>query len=137
MKCQEFRRLYKPFVEDLQWDIKSKKYGQWIGHLNACTKCCDWYQLKQVESWGADPSKYPCVHVAYHSAMHCDQHKDAWECVDTALACIDNVFGIPVRDGGPSFIEIKYCPWCGIELPGVKPPRGRSTRVRERCAVEL
>ena len=26
-------------------------------------------------------------------------------------------FGIDVLDGGTSFIEIKYCPWCGSKLP--------------------
>ena len=26
-------------------------------------------------------------------------------------------FGIPVIDGGSSFIEICFCPWCGQKLP--------------------
>ena len=26
-------------------------------------------------------------------------------------------YGIIVNDGGHSFIIIKYCPWCGKELP--------------------
>ena len=26
-------------------------------------------------------------------------------------------YGIPVHDGGTSFILIEYCPWCGKELP--------------------
>lgn len=25
-------------------------------------------------------------------------------------------FGIPVRDGGNSYIQIDYCPWCGVEI---------------------
>ncbi len=27
-------------------------------------------------------------------------------------------YGIPVLDGGSSFIFIRYCPWCGTFLPG-------------------
>jgi len=26
-------------------------------------------------------------------------------------------YGIRYLDGGSSFQEIKYCPWCGVELP--------------------
>ncbi|KIL45088.1 DUF6980 family protein [Jeotgalibacillus soli] len=26
-------------------------------------------------------------------------------------------YGIIVHDGGTSFIEISYCPWCGTKLP--------------------
>jgi hypothetical protein len=26
-------------------------------------------------------------------------------------------YGIPIIDGGTSFIEILYCPWCGQQLP--------------------
>ena len=25
-------------------------------------------------------------------------------------------YGVPIRDGGSSFLIIKYCPWCGKEL---------------------
>jgi len=26
-------------------------------------------------------------------------------------------WGIPILDGGSSFVEICYCPWCGRKLP--------------------
>lgn len=117
MRCNEFRDLYEPFMESFTGEVlRSKRYGRWVDHMNACEDCGDWYQLKQVESWGADVSQYPCVHVAYNSVMHCTQHDNAWECPDTALVRVGDVFGIPVRDGGPSFLQIKHCPWCGIRL---------------------
>ena len=25
-------------------------------------------------------------------------------------------YGIPIHDGGNSFIKIEYCPWCGTNL---------------------
>jgi hypothetical protein len=25
-------------------------------------------------------------------------------------------YGIPIHDGGSSFIEIEFCPWCGTKL---------------------
>jgi hypothetical protein len=29
-------------------------------------------------------------------------------------------YGIPVRDGGHSYVCIDYCPWCGMQLPNSK-----------------
>lgn len=26
-------------------------------------------------------------------------------------------YGIPILDGGSSFLQISFCPWCGKELP--------------------
>jgi hypothetical protein len=28
----------------------------------------------------------------------------------------DGNFGIPVRDGGSSYIKIDFCPWCGTKI---------------------
>jgi len=40
------------------------------------------------------------------------------DCPDATLIRIQSKgkFGIPVRDGGSSFIAIDYCPWCGMKL---------------------
>ncbi len=43
----------------------------------------------------------------------CQQHESPWDC-DTLLiqtSCGD--IGIPIRDGGSSYVVIKFCPWCG------------------------
>lgn len=29
-------------------------------------------------------------------------------------------YGLPIQDGGTSFIKIKHCPWCGVKLPESK-----------------
>ena len=26
-------------------------------------------------------------------------------------------YGLPIHDGGSSFLQINYCPWCGTALP--------------------
>lgn len=26
-------------------------------------------------------------------------------------------YGVPIRDGGSSYLVILYCPWCGTKLP--------------------
>jgi len=30
-------------------------------------------------------------------------------------------YGIPVFDGGTSYITLDFCPWCGTKLPKNKP----------------
>lgn len=32
----------------------------------------------------------------------------------------NGTYGIPIHDGGTSVIVIKYCPWCGQQLPKPK-----------------
>ena len=49
----------------------------------------------------------------------CDQHEEPFECAD-ALMIYNPVFdeyGIPVHDGGASYVLISHCPWCGGRLP--------------------
>ncbi len=29
---------------------------------------------------------------------------------------VQNLYGIPIHDGGSSFVKIKFCPWCGENL---------------------
>ena len=63
-------------------------------------------------------SDYPCIHMAHKSTLFCDNHHDVMDCPDVAvIRKSDGTFGIPIRDGGSSSYEIKYCPWCGMSLP--------------------
>jgi hypothetical protein len=49
----------------------------------------------------------------------CEQHADPWDCPDTALVYHEPFaeYGIPIRDGGMSYLRIDHCPWCGARLP--------------------
>ena len=54
----------------------------------------------------------------------CDEHDDPHECTDYVIAQFGDKIGIPIRDGGSSFSEIKFCPWCGNSiLPFLNPPQ--------------
>ena len=118
LEHEAFRALYPDFtafpLDQRTWG--SDEYMEWSEHLHECSECGDWYQLMQVEERGVDVSAFPCVHVAYYSTTPCDVHADAWECPDMTLVKTGRGFGIPVRDGGSSSIEIQFCPWCGTKL---------------------
>lgn len=61
------------------------------------TACCDWMQIRL--DW------------------YCDVHTDPFDCADAVLIRLrDGRYGLPVRDGGSSFITISFCPGCGTDL---------------------
>ena len=53
----------------------------------------------------------------------CEQHACPHDCPDVLVVYkpIFDEFGMPIRDGGSSSMNIRYCPWCGTMLP--KPKR--------------
>ena len=42
-------------------------------------------------------------------------------------------YGVPIRDGGSSFLQMEYCPWCGKKLPGSL--REEFFRILERSGI--
>lgn len=63
--------------------------------------------------------RFCCEEMGLSVRLECDQHRDPFECADVALVYneIFDEYGIPVRDGGASYLLISHCPWCGATLP--------------------
>ena len=118
MKCEDYRRLHSEFTSfPLSREVyESKEYEAWQDHGFDCEECELWSTEQQVITRGYDPSEFPCIHIAYYSTMECDEHKDPWECPDMIIVKTKEGYGIPIRDGGSSFININNYPWCGIKL---------------------
>lgn len=83
--------------------------------------------------------KHCCRDFAYHVdswcwtqriPLHVDKEEvmprkhDKYECPDCILISSGDGYGIPIHDGGSSFIVIKFCPWCGSALSGKSKPKG-------------
>lgn len=62
----------------------------------------------------------PCC-TAMRAALRfeCEQHADPFECADSLIVYNEIVdeYGLPVHDGGPTYVLIAHCPWCGTKLP--------------------
>lgn len=121
MTCASFRTAYAAAAT-------SSENGN--AHLHSCSACRAWYEGEQARACGIDPARHPCAHIAYRIAWSCKPHEDPWECPDATLVYSPRFdeYGIPVRDGGQSYVHISHCPWCGIRLPESK---------RERWIAEL
>ena len=64
------------------------------------------------------PPPVCCDRMEFDLAQACDQHPDRFDCPDALIVRKpDGACGLIVHDGGGSFIQIAYCPWCGAELP--------------------
>ena len=61
---------------------------------------------------------YCCEYLKYHIEFKCDIHKDDFECPDKIIIKSEKnkEYGIPIHDGGSSYIKIKFCPFCGEKL---------------------
>jgi hypothetical protein len=59
-----------------------------------------------------------------HLQWECDQHTDPDDCPDCIVRFYSNgQYGIPIHDGGGSYIRIAYCPWCGASLKAFSLPK--------------
>ncbi|MCC9602070.1 hypothetical protein LOC67_16020 [Stieleria sp. JC731] len=121
MNCEKFRAL----SERIDAKDISEEISEWVSHQNSCTECGDWALAKKIRQRGFDPDDFSCVHLANYATMTCEQHPQPLECPDILVAYIATFdeYVLPVRDGGPSYIAIKHCPWCGVRVPESKRSR--------------
>jgi len=64
---------------------------------------------------------YCCDRMKFDLEQVCDQHPDRFDCPDNLVARVRGGFGLIVRNGADGLIEIRFCPWCGTELPPIQP----------------
>jgi hypothetical protein len=63
------------------------------------------------------PVAYCCPAMRKHVEYRCPDHPDPYDCPDNVIVRTkDGYFGLPIHDGGGSFIAIGFCPWCGAKL---------------------
>jgi hypothetical protein len=60
-----------------------------------------------------------CDDMRERLAHRCAQHENPFDCPDNLVFCSPKFseYGLIVHDGGPSYIRIAFCPWCGARLP--------------------
>lgn len=78
-----------------------------------------WMPLAAPWEPPSDEVKLCCEAMASALAFDCDQHEDPFACADTLVVYNEvlDEYGLPVHDGGLSYVLIAYCPWCAARLP--------------------
>ncbi len=64
-------------------------------------------------------AEFCCEAMRDALVFDCEQHADPFECPDSLVIYIEvfDEYGLIVHDGGPSYVLIVHCPWCGAKLP--------------------
>lgn len=62
--------------------------------------------------------KYCCKKMGEQIAWECKDHPDLSDCPDALIVRSEKygIFGLRIHDGGSSYVEIAFCPWCGSKL---------------------
>ena len=122
MDCEQFDSQFKLFTSyPMEPRVaESSDFQAWHDHRSGCQRCGDAFLAHEATRCGVTPSDHPCVHVAYLIAQDPLSSIEPISDPDVTLTfdSKNNRYGIPVRDGGSSYIEVFYCPWCGVPLPG-------------------
>jgi hypothetical protein len=81
-----------------------------------------WLPLEHGWHPPTEDTTFCCDEIAAGLRHDCDQHADPFSCPDTLLIYheIFDEIGLPIRDGGPSYLVISHCPFCGSKLPESK-----------------
>lgn len=63
------------------------------------------------------PRELCCTDLAEHLTFECHLHRHPLDCADAVIFRNDEgQIGLPIHDGGSSYIAIRHCPWCGTRL---------------------
>lgn len=67
---------------------------------------------------------YCCDDLKFEITRSCELHENPYDCPDVIVLRIGygDTVGMPIHDGGRSWIQITYCPWCGEKFEGKLPP---------------
>ncbi|WP_405687834.1 DUF6980 family protein [Streptomyces sp. NBC_00057] len=60
-----------------------------------------------------------CEAMERHVEWDCDVHSDPFACPDALVHFMPRYqeYGLLIHDGGSSYVELLFCPWCGVRLP--------------------
>ena len=63
--------------------------------------------------------RHCCEEMKAALEFDCDQHADPFDCPDTVIVYHEpfEEYGVPIRDGGASYLRLSHCPFCGSKLP--------------------
>ncbi len=96
------------------WD--TPEYKEYMDALDNDSDCREWDLKRKITEAGINYKKYCCIYMAYY-LIEDKKPKNLDEInYDSIITETRKKYGIPIHDGGSSYIRINFCPWCGREL---------------------
>jgi len=96
------------------WD--TPEYEEYMDAFHNIKDCNEWELKRRIKKAGIDYKKYCCVDMAYYLIEDKKSKNQKEVNYDSIITQRRQDFGIPIHDGGNSYIEINFCPWCGRKL---------------------
>jgi|SRR5687768_16912282 len=120
MNLARFKELNKKFsklpLSREVWD--TPEYEEYMEAFHNDKQCQEWELKRRIKAAGINYKNYCCNDMAYHLIEDkVSKGKDEinYDCVITHDKK-GKTFGLPIHDGGSSYIKISHCPWCGKQL---------------------
>ncbi len=115
MNLNKFKKLHEkykklPLPKEV-WD--TPEYEDYSNAIHDDYECGQYYLEAQLKDKGVSHTDYCCLQMA-HKIFFPDDRDDVDQIVIFSKS--QKTYGIPVHDGGTSFITIDYCPWCGSNI---------------------
>jgi len=116
MELKKFKQLHKKFSSfPLNRNTTdTQEHNDYINALHDLKHCSDWYLKQQIKKAGIK-TKHCCLEMSYHLIIDSETKEYDADAVIT-FTKKTKTYGIPIHDGGASYIKINYCPWCGKQL---------------------
>jgi hypothetical protein len=117
LDLKEFKRLYKKFnSKTLNKDVwGTKEYSDYIDSMTEDENIGDWYLRQQIKKSKVKVGRRCCTKMTYYLTFD-KKTKNINPDAIIRFHKKTKDYGIPIHDGGSSFIEIEFCPWCGTKL---------------------
>ena len=118
MKLSQFKKYHKTFANfPLPREVwQSREYEAYSEALHSDKACGDWYLKQRIKAAGLSYKRYCCLDMAFHMIEDKNSKKEQLINYDSVITQHKAEFGIPIHDGGRSYIKINFCPWCGKQL---------------------
>ncbi|MCE6992052.1 DUF6980 family protein [Dyadobacter sp. CY323] len=118
MKLTLFKKYFKTFNDlPLPGDVwQTAEYEAYVEAIGLNKDCGDWYFKQKIKDAGINYKKYCCLKMAYHLIEDKKATLENPINYDSVITHKRIDFGLPIHDGGNSYIKIDFCPWCGKKL---------------------
>jgi hypothetical protein len=120
MHLKTYKKLHKKYSEfplpKEVWD--TPEHQAYTDAFHNDKDCQSWELKQRVKKAGINFKKYCCIDMAYQLIEDKNAMKTGTINYDSVITQDrkGKAFGLPIHDGGSSFIKIKFCPWCGKKL---------------------
>jgi hypothetical protein len=117
MELKTFKSLYKKFSPyPLGKDVwQTREYDDYLEAIEKKREIANWYLRQRIKQSKVKVGRHCCIDMTYHLTFD-KRTKEINPDATIRFIKRSKIYGIPIHDGGNSFIRIEFCPWCGKRL---------------------